>query len=241
MNKTKLLTSVVALGMVSNLLVPPISAEEGLETGKCDITITTDHTFANMAQATGPCYGFIEGYHIYQDGHKFHIDGIITTEVRNGETHTLFLPPTAGDYYDYELTVKTVLDNDEVEEEPSQPVQPTEPEEEPSQPVQPTEPEEEPSQPVQPTETKEEIPSNVETEENAVNNESVNTNVNAEGTNDNTNADTAESNENELPVTPNPAKTGDGSSAESNMVWYWLATALGFFGIHVARKKVIAE
>lgn len=105
MRKITLIIIITLISLVSSSTIT--LANES--TGKCEITITSDHSFNKMAQATGPCKGFVEGYYVYQNGHRFNVDGVITTEVHNGETHTLFLPPTAGDYYDYQLKVNTVV------------------------------------------------------------------------------------------------------------------------------------
>ncbi len=84
----------------------PIEAEE-LKTGKCSITITSDNVEGNYAQATGPCKGFIWGWYVPSDG-SWVIDGSVTATVHNGQKLYFYLPPTAGDYYNYELTVTTI-------------------------------------------------------------------------------------------------------------------------------------
>ena len=105
----KLFSFTVATGLIFGLFSssPSIaSAGEKKGTGKCSITITTDNTYNNKAQATGLCKGYIYGYYV---SGQFVVDGSYTGEVVNGQKITFFLPPFVSDYENYELTVKTVV------------------------------------------------------------------------------------------------------------------------------------
>ena len=135
----KLFSFTVATGLIFGLFSssPSIaSAGEKKGTGKCSITITTDNTYDNKAQATGLCKGYIYGYYV---SGQFVVDGAYTGEVVNGQKITFFLPPDVSDYYNYELTVKTVAKKNPVEPapKPAQPKPEPKPEvEKPSKPSQ---------------------------------------------------------------------------------------------------------
>lgn len=105
----KLFSFTVATGLIFGLFSssPSIaSAGEKKGTGKCSITITTDNTYNNKAQATGLCKGYIYGYYV---SGQFALEGAYGGPVVNGQKVTFFLPPDVSDYYNYELTVKTVV------------------------------------------------------------------------------------------------------------------------------------
>lgn len=146
---------ILATGLVFSLFSSSlnlVNAEE-LKTGKCTITITTDNVNGNYAHATGPCKGYIWGWYVPSDG-SFIIDGSVTTEVHNGQKLKFGLPPTAGDYYDYELTVTTIIKEQPKPEPPKEEKpKPEPPKKEPSPKPQQPPKNDEPSKPSNPKDT----------------------------------------------------------------------------------------
>lgn len=89
------------------LLFPLASVKAEEEVVKCSITITSENLVdKNLAQPTGACKGFIEGYYVPTSG-RWMIKGIKNGSVSNGETVRFFLPQPVASYA--ELSVKTVM------------------------------------------------------------------------------------------------------------------------------------
>lgn len=100
-NKLKGLLTTFALAGTIFVGMP---AEETYATG-CSITITTNNTGSNGANATGPCAGRIYGYY---NGSGYVVVGAYTGPVTNGEV--IELPPNLGDEVgqDFRVRVTTV-------------------------------------------------------------------------------------------------------------------------------------
>lgn len=110
MNVKSILSLGLSIGLIGGALFtssPSQKVEAAEKIGKCTITITTNNTIDNPVNATGPCKGFIKGWYV-KSSNVYVIDGSVTTEVYNGQKLSFGLPPTAGKYNGYELTVKTV-------------------------------------------------------------------------------------------------------------------------------------
>lgn len=134
-----LLSSVLAFSFAFSTFIPfthTVHARSG--TGTCSITITPDNGGSNYAQATGPCKGFIYGHYGEDDyGQYFTLTGSYAGAVTNGQQIKVTLPPTAGDYVDYLLTVTTVAKQPKPQPEPTPKPEPT-PQPEPTPKPQPS-------------------------------------------------------------------------------------------------------
>lgn len=115
MKKKAILKIGVILALVLSLFTSSHQAKaERTGTGICEITITTENTGDNPAHATGPCKGFILGWYVPPSHgleEQFAIggpDSPYTGLVKDGDVIYFHLPPFVGNYYNYQLTVKTV-------------------------------------------------------------------------------------------------------------------------------------
>lgn len=142
--KKVFITVVAVLLMVSAL--PTFVGAEELQPGKCEMTIISNkHNWDNMAQASGPCEGRVEGYYLAETN-TFQLVGAVTTIVnQNGQQFTIGTPKVP-----YGQSILTVFIQ-KVEE-----TKPTQPKEEPKPDPKPTQPKEEPKPDPKPTQPKEE-------------------------------------------------------------------------------------
>lgn len=127
MKKKAILKIGVILALVLSLFTSSHQAKAD-EIAKCSITITTENIWPNLAHATGPCKGFVEGWYvppIAGDSEEFAIGGALSSYkglVEDGQIIEISLPPTTG-YYTAELTVKIVRLNNE-QPKPQEPKEP---------------------------------------------------------------------------------------------------------------------
>lgn len=106
--RSKMIFSVLALLLMLSPLTSSQKANANeIEYGRCDITIDANvHDFFNMAQATGDCRGYVEGY--FDPDGNFALFGATYDLTYNGAVHEFTLPDTTLDYIWYKLYVKTV-------------------------------------------------------------------------------------------------------------------------------------
>jgi len=120
--KKTLLSSVLALGFAFSTFIPFIhTAHAERPIGQCSITITDKNTRAsnNPAIPTGPCKGFITGWYLKTNwGDQWSLSGSYEGIVNNGQTLNIVLPPTAGEYSGFALTVITIKTQPSPEPQP---------------------------------------------------------------------------------------------------------------------------
>ncbi len=120
--KKTLLSSALAFGFAFSTFIPfTHTAHAERPVGQCSITITDKNTRAsnNPAIPTGPCKGFITGWYLKTNwGDQWSLSGSYEGIVNNGQTLNLVLPPTAGEYSGFALTVTTIKTQPSPEPQP---------------------------------------------------------------------------------------------------------------------------
>jgi len=123
-----LLSSVLAFSFAFSTFIPfTHTAHAERPVGQCSITITDKNTRAsnNPAIPTGPCKGFITGWYLKTNwGDQWSLSGSYEGIVNNGQTLNLVLPPTAGEYSGFALTVTTIKTQPSPEPQPELAPQP---------------------------------------------------------------------------------------------------------------------